>query len=110
MVDGGWGGDEVITLGNVTLNSNTLVPQTGSAPTRNLPPATMQLTRTAGTFTGIVDETAIQANADYGSSYRIVGCNYAYNLAAKPLGPGTYKVQVLVNNTPAGGSGQFALK
>jgi hypothetical protein len=110
VVDGGWGGDEVITLGNVTLNSNTLVPQTGSAPTCNLPPATMQLTRTAGTFTGIVDETAIQANADYGSSYRIVGCNYAYNLAAKPLGPGTYKVQVLVNNTPAGGSGQFALK
>jgi probable HAF family extracellular repeat protein len=82
--------------------------QNGSA-TCSLPPATIALTRTAGTTTGTVNESAYTNPADSGSNFKIEGCNYGYNLAAKGLGAGTYRVDVKINNQVAG-SAVFKLK
>jgi hypothetical protein len=116
VLDGGWLnaplGDQVVTLGYVTVNDNTFAPLTGSslAPTCNLPPANIEVDRLSPTPTGTVDEvTAIQPN-DVGSAFRIVDCKYMYNLAAKSLGAGQYEVKVIIGGVPATGSGKFALK
>lgn len=112
VLDAGWDGDQVLTLGNVSVNGNTFAPQSSSSltPTCNLPPATLQLSRLTPTVTGSIDEVAIQQNADTGNSFRVVDCKYMFNLAAKSLGTGQYKAEVLFNNVPATGFGTFTLK
>jgi probable HAF family extracellular repeat protein len=82
--------------------------QNGSA-TCSLPPATIALTRTAGTTTGTVNESAYTNPADSGSNFKIEGCKYGYNLAAKGLGAGSYRVDIKINNQVAG-SAIFKLK
>lgn len=110
ILDSGWGGDQAVTLGHVTVNDNTFQPLTGSTPTCDLPAANIQVSRTSGTPGGVIDEiTSIQPN-DTGTSFRIVDCKYMYNLAAKSLGVGVYKVEVLINNQPAAGFGKFDLR
>ena len=77
--------------------------------TCTLPPAMITLTRTAGAATGTVDESVYEMSADNGSSFRISGCQYVYNLAAKSLGAGTYRTDISIGNTVVG-SAVFALK
>jgi hypothetical protein len=49
-----------------------------------------------------------QDNNEY---FRIVDCKYMYNLATSSLsGTGTYKVEAVINGTPAGGAAYFDLK
>lgn len=74
-LDGGWSTSQAVTLGNVTVNNNTFQPLTGSAPTCDLPPATIQVTRLNSQTPG-VDEQAIQQNADFGDSFRVIDCKY----------------------------------
>jgi hypothetical protein len=74
-----------------------------------LPPATIALTRTAGTTTGAVDESVYIMAADTGSTFRIDGCQYVYNLSSSALGPGTYRVDIKINGQVVG-SAIFQLK
>jgi hypothetical protein len=74
-----------------------------------LPPATIALTRTAGGTAGTVDESVYTGSADTGANFRIDGCQYVYNLSASALGPGTYRVAIVIGGIVVG-SGTFALK
>ena len=72
--------------------------------TCNLPPATIAITRSAGGALGLVNGSAYVTPADKGSSFRIdrSACQYVYNLDARSLGIGTYRVDVGINGTVAG--------
>lgn len=79
--------------GVVPIKFNLL--QDGVA-TCNLPPATLSLTRLLGGTPGAVDESTYAMAADSGSNFRISGCQYIYNLAAAAVGPGQYKVGLMI--------------
>ena len=76
--------------------------------TCDLPPATIAVTRTAGGVTGQVNESDYSGNADTGSNFRINSCQYVYNLNARGLGVGTYRVDILINGQVVG-SATFGL-
>lgn len=117
VLDGGWGGDQVMTTGypmNVTVgtsdgNTSTFVPGSGT-PTPVCPtqPATIQVSKqgTGGQYT--VDEAVDSTIPDQGTSFRIVGCKYMYNISGKSLGSGQYKVDAYINgnlvNQPSPGT------
>jgi len=69
----------------------------GGSATCVLPPATMALTRTAGSTTGAIDESVYSMSADTGPNFRIDSCQYVYNLSASALGVGTYRVDIKIN-------------
>jgi hypothetical protein len=48
-----------------------------------------------------IDESLDSVIPDQGTSFRIVGCKYQYNIAGKSLGVGQYQVDVIINGTPA---------
>ena len=50
-------------------------------------------------------------SADNGSNFRIdsAACQYVYNIAAKALGVGVYRTDILISGTVVG-NGVFALK
>jgi hypothetical protein len=77
-------------------------------PTCALPPATIALTRTAGGTIGAIDESVYVGSADTGSNFRIDSCQYVYNLSSGALGPGTYRVDILIGGSVVG-SGTFGL-
>ena len=77
--------------------------------TCTLPPATIAVTRTAGGTTGAINESVYSGSADNGSNFRIVGCQYVYNLNSNALGVGTYRVDAKINGTVVG-SATFQLK
>jgi hypothetical protein len=116
VLDSGWYnaplGDQVLTPSNVTVNGDTFVPLSGGGgQTCDLPPATIQISKTPVAATGDVNEPiSIQPN-DNNLQFRIVDCKYMYNLATSSLsGPGKYQVTVVINGTPAAGSASFDLK
>ena len=78
-------------------------------PTCALPPATIALTRTAGGNIGPINESVYVMSADNGSNFRIVGCQYIYNLSSSALGTGTYRVDIMINGATVG-SATFKLK
>jgi hypothetical protein len=67
------------------------------------------VTRTAGSAPGTIDESVYEQSSDTGSNFRISACQYIYNLSAKPLGVGTYRVNIVIG-TKVVGSGVFGLK
>ena len=73
-------------------------------PTCGLLPATIAITRTAGGTLGAVDESVYMTNADDGSNFRIdqTDCQYIYNLGARSLGAGTYRVNISINGIMVG--------
>jgi probable HAF family extracellular repeat protein len=77
--------------------------------TCNLPTATIAVTRTAGGTVGAIDESLYDMASDSGSTFRISSCQYVYNLGAKSLGPGTYRVDIRINTNTVGNA-VFALK
>jgi len=81
----------------------------GGVATCDLPPATIVVTRTAGGTTGQIDESVYTGSADTGSNFRINSCQYIYNLSASALGPGTYRVDIKIDNQVVG-SAVFALR
>jgi sugar lactone lactonase YvrE len=81
----------------------------GGVATCDLPAATIAVTRTAGGVTGEVNESVYSGNADTGSNFRIDNCKYVYNLNARALGVGTYRVDILVNGHVVG-SATFQLR
>jgi hypothetical protein len=80
----------------------------GGVATCDLPPATIAVTRTAGGAIGQVNESDYSGNADTGSNFRIGSCQYVYNLNARALGAGTYRIDILINGQIVG-SATFGL-
>jgi hypothetical protein len=80
----------------------------GGVATCDLPPATIAVTRTAGGVVGQVNESDYSGNADTGSNFRIGSCQYVYNLNARALGAGTYRVDILIDGQVVG-SATFGL-
>jgi hypothetical protein len=78
------------------------------AATCDLPPATITVTRVGATSSQIVDESTYSSTADTGSSFRISSCQYNYNLAARDIGPGSYRIGIVVDGQQVG-SASFAL-
>jgi hypothetical protein len=72
------------------------------SPTCELPPATLRLTRIEGASPGPIDESLYTGSPDSGSDFRITDCRYHYNLNPRPLGPGSYLAEILINGTAAG--------
>jgi hypothetical protein len=77
-------------------------------PTCDLPPASIRVRRLGPSSDEVVDESVHVSSSDTGSTFRISDCRYVYNLAARPLGPGSYAVEVLVDGHAAG-SATFTL-
>ena len=61
-----------------------------------------------GTLTSVPESTYSKAE-DNGSNFRIAGCRYHYNLPARALGIGTYRVDISINGIMVGHA-VFALK
>lgn len=81
----------------------------GGIATCDLPPATIAVTRTAGGVTEQVNESVYSDNADTGSNFRIGNCQYNYNLNARALGIGIYRIDILINGQVVG-SAAFELR
>jgi predicted outer membrane repeat protein len=81
----------------------------GGVATCDLPPATIAVTRTAGGVNGEINESVYSGNADSGSNFRIDNCQYVYNLNARALGVGTYRVDILIDGQVVG-NGTFELR
>ena len=81
----------------LTLGGNT---------TCQLPPATISLTRTAGTVLGSIDQSQYLLASDSGSTFRIdtSSCQYVYNLGTGSLGTGTYTVNISIGGSVVGSS------
>lgn len=117
VLDGGWAGDQVLTLGSATFStsafSDTFTPQSASAPAPTCPTqqASIKITKPSGSPTGDVNEPiSIQPQDDNGV-FRIVDCKYMYNLATSSLsGPGTYKVFAIIDGVTAAGPAVFDLR
>jgi hypothetical protein len=77
--------------------------------TCNLQPAAITLDRLFGGTPGSVDEGMYSMAADSGPNFRVSGCQYIYNLAAANVGPGQYKVGVMINSEIVG-TAYFELK
>lgn len=113
VLDSGWfAGDQKATVTSATFNDNTFVPQSGSpSATCNLPAATIKVTKLAGAGPGPVNEPESIQPADNNTNFRVVDCKYMYNLASSSLsGVGTYKVEAVINGTPAAGAATFHLR
>ena len=116
VLESGWQnapfGDQRLTLTNAEINSNTFSPASGgTTATCVLPPATIQVTKTSGQSPGAVNEVSTIQPADNNSQFRVVGCNYMYNLDTSSLpGAGGYKVEAVINGTPAAGAASFDLR
>jgi hypothetical protein len=118
VLDGGQAGgnDQVVTLGNVTVNDNTFVPLSGGfSPVCATAVATIQVSQIGASAPLTIDENVGSNGPDTGTQFRINGCKYQYNIAGKSLGAGLYQVNAIINGVPAvqtGGSigTQFALK
>ena len=58
---------------------------------------------------GEINESVYSGNADSGSNFRIDNCQYVYNLNARALGVGTYRVDILIDGQVVG-NGTFELR
>jgi len=112
VLDSGWHADQVVTPSNVTVNTNTFVPANGgSTLTCTLPTANIQIDTISGSPTGSVNEPLTVQPADNNTQFRVVGCNYMYNLDTSSLsGAGRYEVQAVIGGTPATGAAFFDLR
>jgi hypothetical protein len=78
-------------------------------PTCELPPATIAVTRTGGGVIGGINESVYSSQADSGSNFRVLECQYHYNLNSSELGVGTYRVDILIDGQVVG-SATFELR
>jgi hypothetical protein len=74
----------------------------GGSSTCTLPPATIAVTRLAGAVTGVVNESDYLSPADSGSNFRVDSCQYIYNVNARALSAGVYRVEILIDGAPVG--------
>jgi hypothetical protein len=117
VLDGGWGGDQRLTLTSATVAtsvfSDTFVPSPASALSPVCPTltASIKITKTSGTPTGDVNEPVSVQPQDNNGIFRIVDCKYMYNLATSSLsGVGTYQVSAIINGVTASNPAVFDLR
>lgn len=72
------------------------------APTCDLPPATIAVSRIGGVISGAIGGQSYTMAADQGPDFRISDCQYIYNLPVKSLESGTYRVDILIDGELAG--------
>jgi hypothetical protein len=77
--------------------------------TCQLPPAAIVVTRMSGQIVGTVNESVYSSPADSGTAFRVSDCQYIYNLDARSLGAGIYRVDIKISGVTVG-SGEFELK
>jgi len=65
-------------------------------------PATIAVTRAAHGTVIPVDESTYSKDEDNGSNFRIAGCRYHYDLPARSLGVGTYRVDISIKGVMVG--------
>lgn len=94
-------GDSVFKAGRGTVPVKWRLTRNGSA-TCTLPAATIHLARVSGSVDSAVNETVYGDGPDSGTSYRIAECQYHYNLSAKGLTAGEYRVSILVGGVVVG--------
>lgn len=82
---------------------------TGGSPTCALPAAMIALTKATVAGPDPINESTYLLASDNGSNFRISDCQYIYNLNVKPLGPGTYLVEILIDGRTVG-SATFDLR
>jgi hypothetical protein len=104
VLDGGWGGDQIVTLTSATVVAsavtNTFTPQPASSPTPVCPTseATIGITKVSTSLSGDVQEPMTIQPGDNNGIFRIVDCKYMYNLATSSLmGAGTYNVYATID-------------
>ncbi len=85
------------------------MPIKAGVSTCDLPAATIIVSRQSDASWLSINEQEYIMPADNGSNFRITDCQYHYNLAAKSLGPGTYRVSILVDGRSVG-SARFMLR
>jgi hypothetical protein len=106
VLDAGWGGDQVLNLGPVSLSTSGftdgfVAPSGSPVQTCNLPTAQIQVIKTSGTDPGPVTEVLSVQPADNNGVFRIVSCKYMYNLDVSSLtGVGGYSVGAIISGTP----------
>ncbi len=117
VLDGGWAGDQVVTLSSATFAtagySDTFTPSPASplSPVCPTQEASITITKTSGTSSGVVDEPMSIQPQDSNGIFRIVDCKYMYNLATSSLsGAGTYAVSAEIDGIAASGPAVFSLK
>jgi hypothetical protein len=129
VLDGGWGGTQVVDVSSLTVNDNTKVdpladalstsssttvsnPTYGTPVQTNAPAATLRLDRTVGTGAlGSIDESLLtSAQGDTGGHFRQVDGKYIYNLDVTGLGVGQYAAHIVIGDTPVETPGVFGLK
>jgi hypothetical protein len=83
----------------------------GGAPTCHLVPATISIVRVAGANATAINEGVFNLPSDSGAQFRIddAACQYIYNVNARALGAGTYRVQISISGFVVG-SARFALQ
>jgi hypothetical protein len=103
VLDGGWGGDQRLSVSNATVNDNVYQWNQGGngtlSPTCNLPDAFIDVTRVSPTPDGAINETTVypQSATNTDDQFRVVDCKYQYVLSIQSLsGPGTYDVEIVI--------------
>jgi hypothetical protein len=122
IIDSGWGGDQVLTISNTTVNEAVHQWDAGGngtfTATCNLPAATIQVGKSDPVVDGAINEDPVQSSlVDSGNAFRVVDCKYQYILSIPSLsGSGTYYVEIKINGTrvptptSTGGSVKFDIK
>ncbi len=127
VLDGGWAGDQRVTLSGANADGNAWAPETAGstvtgvvttsfAKTCALPAARIQWSKNDPTADGAVNEADSIQPKDTGQFYRIVDCKYIYNLDVSSLDPnlatrgGTYRVWVSIAGTNIANPALFDLR
>jgi hypothetical protein len=118
IVDGGWGGDQVLNLTSASVNGNTFnwpAATTGAAVDPTTVPMYVYLYKVSGsTPAQIVDEALTSTQGDTGGQYRAVDGMYMYNFPVSNLPDPSATYQIGISPTKDGAAipnaVQFGLK
>lgn len=103
VIDSGWGGDQVLTISDTTVNENVHQWDAGGTGTLtatcDLPDAFIDVEKIAPIATSVVNETTVYPqSADTSKQFRVVDCKYQYILSIPSLaGAGKYDLEILID-------------
>ena len=129
VLDGGWKGDQVVTLTGASVDGSDWQPlaagtttsvesdtTTPFATTCSLPQAGLRWSKSDPTADGAINEAESIQPMDTGAYYRIVDCKYIYNLDVSSLDAnlatrgGTYRVWVNIDGGNVPDPARFDLR
>jgi len=116
VLDGGWGGDQVLNLATATvtdtINGTSTFTMPGSTTSQTTAPAMyIDLVQGSAGDPGTVDETTYTGVGDTSGQFAVVNGMYKYNLSNN-LSPGTYYVYMTpgTDSQRISNPGKFVLK